>query len=160
MTYPRQQLARLARQALRDQRGDLTAARQQVRGALTADPSLRTALLDELIDAAVEASIGMEHRRQNAAIYQAAGEPVAALARFLLLDTVLGTSGVRLRAATRPLVEREARFHQTQARTMAARGAFFAAIAAALPDAVTTVEAALSEDTLQALFEDAQHATV
>lgn len=149
-----QQIRQLALEALRHSDGRLEEARQRVRTALLQNKALLDALIREVIDAAVENCVGLEHRSENARILRSlTGEKQAV--ELLLFDMVLG-SGTRLRAANRKDLAHEALFYTKQAAAMYVKATFFQHVRDCLPDDKTTVEQVLNEEQLRGLFEKAR----
>lgn len=150
----RRQIDGLVRGALDQCDGDLKTARALVKRQILADAVLLHALLDELVDAAVENCVGLRHRVDNQRIVRGQltpPKPAAGAVSALLFNLVLG-NGCKLAAAHRPELLAEAGFHDRQARAMSKKGHFFALIAAALPNDKVAVDQILTEGQLHDLF--------
>lgn len=160
----RRQIDRLVISALDSCEGHLKTARAIVKGQLLADATLLNALLDDVIDAAVENCVGIRHRADNRRIIHGqapSSRPPASertqQATALLFNLVLG-NGCKLSTAHRPELLAEAGFYDKQARAMTKKGCFFSLVAAALPNDDVTVDEILTEQQLHALFVQAQAA--
>ncbi len=153
----------LARQTLRDCAGSLTLARKRLKHKLLSDRTLLNAIIDEVIEAAIEQCVSVAHRQDNQSVFEKARKSLGkappadvvqraqAAAQVLLSSIVLG-NGTVLRNANRPMLQAESQFHLKQASAMKVKGVFYESIAAALPNDKVLVKSVLSEEQLYAKY--------
>lgn len=139
--------------------GNLETAKKLIKRTLKKNTKLMDRLVDSLVSKAIDTVVGHEHRDANRSAFKDADEPAgraSEIARLLLSEVVLGTSGCVLSKATRIEVTREAEFQHKQSHTMAKKALFFTSIASRLCNDHVTVGEVLSESDLRRLFEHAR----
>lgn len=158
-------LSAMARVALEACGNSVPRAVEMLTADLMADPVMLQKSLTEIVSTAAAQLVSRDIHQQRRAIQTGATRPnisgkvvTDSMAESTLrsyMDWPLA-SGIRLRNATRDLVEKQRDIHSGIARDNNCHARWFAAIALAMPDRGTVGEV-LTEDQVRAFFEASRH---